>query len=219
MSTYVEKEGQILPYKCIYKNNKNTYYRVKLGYIEVNLNKRYPILEVQAFLLHHFDRFYDALSNQKIERDDQLILWGNTYELRSMMGNFKYEIKDNTIYLHTRHDLHLAKKRIYLQEMIKMCQVLKQDIEPVLKQEGIALVPLKYKYLKSKFGSYHRRHHEITLNTVLAKLDPIYLKYVLYHEYAHIKEFNHSIRFYNVLDRLMPGHRTIQKKLKDVVII
>ncbi len=219
MSEFIEKEGHILPYKITYKNNKHTYYRVKIGFIDVTTNKRYPKRLITAFLIKNFERFYQALNQQSSERDDEIMLWGKTYELRVVTGNFKYEIKDNLVYLHTRDDVYIAKKRVYLDQLKAMCIKLESEIKPMLNQAHIDLVPLKFRYLKSKFGSYHRKHHEITLNTILAKLDPIYLTYVLYHEYAHTQEFNHSQNFYTVLDRLMPGHRTIQKKLKDVVII
>ncbi len=219
MTLFIEKDGQVLPYQVTYKNNKHTYYRVKPGYVAVTANKRYPKALITSFLTTHFDRFYHLLHAHVVERDDQITLWGRPYELRVMDGNYRFHMDKDIVYLHTRQDVKIAKKRIYLDQLKEKAIELSQTIEPVLNHQGIKLIPVKYKYLKSKFGSYHRKHHDITLNTILATLDPIYLTYVLYHEYAHTKVFDHSKRFYALLDELMPGHKTIQKRLKNVVII
>jgi predicted metal-dependent hydrolase len=73
--------------------------------------------------------------------------------------------------------------------------------------------------MKSKFGSYHRKNHEITINTILAKLDQSYLFYVLNHEYAHTKVFNHQKAFYHLLEEMHPNCKQIQKDLKKIAII
>ena len=112
-----------------------------------------------------------------------------------------------------------SEKMIYKKEMIKMVEVLRPKILTTLELVGIKELPYQYKYLKSKYGSYHKRHLEITLNTFLATIDPLYLEYVIYHEYAHHKVFNHSKAFYDVLDEMMINHRLIQKRLKKMEII
>ncbi len=219
MTGFIDKDGKILPYQITYKPNKHTYYRIKPHYIDVTTNKRYPKHLITTFLTSNFDKFYQAFKAQEVERDDEIKLWGKTYELRVHVGNFKYDIAEDIVYVHTRSDVLSAKKRIYLAEMIKQTVQIEKQIESTLKRANIKLLPKKFKYLKSKFGSYHRKHDDITLNTILAKLDPIYLTYVLFHEYAHTKVFDHSTRFYKLLDQLMPGHKTIQKRLKNVVIM
>lgn len=219
MNEFIEKEGKTLPYRITYKSIKHTYYRVKQGFVDVTTNRRYPKTTMITFLHTHFDRFYTLINEQTMESNQEIYIWGYRYNLITYQGNFKYQIIDDTIHLSTRSDIKTAKKRIYHDETMKAYHTIKEQLKPVLASEGITLIPITYKYLKSKFGSYHRKHHEITLNTYLARLDPIFLTYVLYHEYAHTKVFDHSLRFYQLLDRLMPGHKTIQKRLKSVVII
>ena len=92
-------------------------------------------------------------------------------------------------------------------------------IEETISRKGLSILPVKLKYLKSKFGSYHRKNNEITLNTFLARLDKIFLVYVIYHEYAHALVFNHSKDFYHLLSEFMPNHKVYQKDLKKIAII
>jgi len=104
-------------------------------------------------------------------------------------------------------------------ELEKKIALIKPEFEAIIARKGLRLIPIKLKYLKSKFGSYHRKNKEITLNTFLARLNPIYLSYVIYHEYAHAIVFNHSKDFYNLLGEFMPNHRVYQKDLKKIAII
>ena len=105
-------------------------------------------------------------------------------------------------------------KLFYQQELMRKVDSLKGWLTESLKPVGLSPLPTKVKWLKSKYGSCHIRKHEITLNAFLAKLDVVYLKYVLLHEYAHIIVPNHQKPFYEVLDKLMPEHKSIQKALK-----
>ncbi len=54
----------------------------------------------------------------------------------------------------------------------------------------------------------------ITLNTHLAKAPPQCLDYVLLHEIAHLKEHNHSRRYYAVLEELLPSWKAMRRELE-----
>ncbi|NLB85347.1 MAG: M48 family metallopeptidase, partial [Acholeplasmataceae bacterium] len=57
-----------------------------------------------------------------------------------------------------------------------------------------------------------------TINLFLAKIDPSYLLYVLYHEYSHLRVPNHSKEFYLLLSKLFPNYLIIRKELKMIAI-
>ena len=54
----------------------------------------------------------------------------------------------------------------------------------------------------------------LTLNTQLVKAPPRCLDYVLLHEIAHLREHNHSKRYYAVLDRLLPEWKEVRRELE-----
>ncbi|MFP4177671.1 MAG: M48 family metallopeptidase [Acholeplasmataceae bacterium] len=216
----ISKHGRTLSYRVEVKANKHTYLRVKPGYILVTTNARMRIRDIEAIILKRFDTYaarLDELENR--EKDDRITLWGRTYELILKRGPFAYTI-DADLVCATAPTASIAeaKRAIYGEEMRRALPGFERAIERDLRMLQIAILPVRIKYLKSKFGSYHRKHNEITLNSYLAQLDPVYTKYVLYHEYAHTVVFDHSKDFYRVLDRLMPEHRRYQKRLKRIVI-
>ncbi len=219
MNTYT-KDGQTITYHIIRKSNKNAYFRIKDGVLVVTANILTSKKAIESFIDLKFDVFYEKINrDQFVEPTDQITLWGKTYRLDQFYGNFSYHIEDDHVVVRSRSDDVVSiKKKIYLSELNKHVLITHEEILPVLRSVGLNILPIKIKYLKSKFGSYHRKHHEITLNSFLSTLDPIYLTYVMFHEYAHVLVFNHSKDFYNLLDKLMPNHKVYQKDLKKIAI-
>ena len=46
---------------------------------------------------------------------------------------------------------------------------------------------------------------------------PRVLDYVVVHELAHIKEHNHSIKFWNEVKKVIPNYKVIKEELKKLV--
>ncbi|MBE0700676.1 MAG: DUF45 domain-containing protein [Acholeplasmataceae bacterium] len=221
MKTYT-KNGKTIAYVITRKHIKNTYFRMKNDYLSITTHPRVKETQILAFLHEKFEKLYEKITKfQQIESMNQLVLWGKTYDLIIEENpRFLYHIQDDEVIVYGRKNHYDdIKKRIYKIEMKRMIDVLKPIFEPVLVKNDIQIVCYKIKYLKSKFGSYHLRKNEITLNSFLVKLDPIFLQYVIYHEYAHARIPNHSKAFYQLLGELMPNHKQYQKDLKKIAII
>lgn len=66
---------------------------------------------------------------------------------------------------------------------------------------------------RSRWGSCSRRG-TISLNWRLVQTPPAVRDYLVLHELAHLKEMNHSRRFWNEVARLCPGFRQAEGWLK-----
>lgn len=66
---------------------------------------------------------------------------------------------------------------------------------------------------KSRWGSCNSRK-QIRLNWRLIQAPPHVIQYVVCHEMAHLKEMNHSVRFYAVQASLFPQYEHAEKALK-----
>jgi len=220
METYT-KNGKAIPYEIIRKKNKNTYFRIHEDHLKVTTNRYAKKEQIMAFIDLKFEMFYEKIYHSKsIENDDQLTLFGKTYSVLISEGRFSYTIIDDQMLIQSKlKDMKKIKEQVYKAELSNEIERIQPMILETISKKGLSLLPIKLKYLKSKFGSYHRKHNEITLNTFLARLDKIYLIYVIYHEYAHALVFNHSKDFYHLLDEFMPNHKLYQKDLKKIAII
>jgi predicted metal-dependent hydrolase len=211
----IEKSGKVLEYIIIPKPIKNAYFRVKDHQIVVTKGPRIPLQVIEKRLLDNFDQFHQLTQKAK-PNYDTLMLFGQNFPLVIQVGQiFSYNIGEVvTITLKDPKDIDRAIQTLYGYELKKLLDNLTPWLIEALKPFRLSPLPTKIKYLKSKFGSCHTRKKEITMNAYLAKIDVIFTKYVLLHEYAHLLVPNHQKPFYDVLDLMMPGHLAIQKALR-----
>jgi hypothetical protein len=66
----------------------------------------------------------------------------------------------------------------------------------------------------SNWGSCSSRKN-INLNLRLVTLPPQLRDYVLLHELCHLKYMNHGPQFHALLESVCPGHRELQKAMKE----
>jgi predicted metal-dependent hydrolase len=54
----------------------------------------------------------------------------------------------------------------------------------------------------------------VRLNWRLLQAPPNIINYVVAHELAHLKEMNHSAKFWATVERIYPDYKTAEKELK-----
>ena len=89
---------------------------------------------------------------------------------------------------------------------------------PRVQSLGVTERPaLNIKPLVARWGSCSGSG-TITLNLRLAQVPKPYIDYVIVHELCHLVEYNHSKRFYGLLDRAMPDWRERRRVLNEFQI-
>jgi predicted metal-dependent hydrolase len=80
---------------------------------------------------------------------------------------------------------------------------------------GVRTPPLKLSNAQTRWGSCSSRG-DIRLNWRLLQAPPHIINYVICHELAHLKEMNHSARFWEVVGSIYPDYKTAEKELKQI---
>ena len=78
---------------------------------------------------------------------------------------------------------------------------------------GVAVPPLRLSSAKTRWGSCSH-HGGISLNWRLVYMPLAVIDYVVCHERAHLKEMNHSPRFWSVVEQLCPDWRKLRLELR-----
>ena len=78
---------------------------------------------------------------------------------------------------------------------------------------GVATPPLTLSNAQSRWGSCNSRG-ELRLNWRLLQAPPHIINYVICHELAHLKQMNHSAKFWAVVESLFPNYKAAEKELK-----
>jgi predicted metal-dependent hydrolase len=79
---------------------------------------------------------------------------------------------------------------------------------------GVAVPPVRLTRARTRWGSCSQRSG-IRLHWRLIHLTPELIDYVVAHEVAHLKEMNHSPRFWRVVEGLYPGWRDARRRLGE----
>ncbi len=80
-----------------------------------------------------------------------------------------------------------------------------------------SLPEIRFRIMRSRWGSCHPVKEKITLNALLFHLPEEFLEYVIAHELCHLQEANHGPKFYALMDSLLPDWKSRRAGLKGFV--
>jgi predicted metal-dependent hydrolase len=109
---------------------------------------------------------------------------------------------------------HPAIKRKVIQWYKKQAMLdFSRRLEILAAKLGVKTPPLALSNAQSRWGSCSSRG-DIRLNWRLLQAPPHIINYVICHELAHLKEMNHSAKFWAIVASLFPDYKRAEKELK-----
>jgi predicted metal-dependent hydrolase len=109
-----------------------------------------------------------------------------------------------------------AVQRKAAQWLAKQCRPdFSRRIELLAAKLGVPTPPLYLSSARTRWGSCNSRG-EIRLNWRLIQAPPHIIHYVVAHELAHLKEMNHSPKFWAWVKKLCPEYEAARKELKAI---
>ena len=89
---------------------------------------------------------------------------------------------------------------------------------PYYEKIGIKYPQIKFRKMVSRWGSCHPTKGILTFNTNLMYAPYECIEYVVWHEFTHFLQANHSSEFYKELSKVFPDWKVWRKKLKEINI-
>lgn len=78
---------------------------------------------------------------------------------------------------------------------------------------GFSFGTVSIRNQSTRWGSCSKRGN-LNFNYKIVHLPPRLADYIVVHELCHLKEFNHSARFWDLVARAIPEHNDLRKKLR-----
>ncbi len=88
-----------------------------------------------------------------------------------------------------------------------------QKIHELNKYYGFSVGRVSIRDTKSRWGSCSKSGN-LNFNYKVLFLPPHIADYIIVHELCHLKEFNHSVNFWNLVARVVPDHKNIRAELR-----
>lgn len=183
--------------------------RVSMEYIENFIQEKEKwIIKKQTEVLK------TKTENQSIITMDSILFLGQPHEVISIQKNQSPEITDKYIYI--PYIENKEERKIFLKHWIEQqtAYITKQRIEFFSNLMSLDYQSLKIIKSINRWGTCSSEG-KISFNYKLSMLPPKIIDYIVIHELAHLLEFNHSKKFYQVIESVMPGWAIQRKKLKE----
>ena len=110
-------------------------------------------------------------------------------------------------------------KQYYTEDEVKeLILELCNKAYPYYEKRGIKCPEIKFRKMVSCWGSCHSQKGILTFNINLMYAPIECIEYVVWHEFTHFLQPDHSSKFYDELAKVYPNWKECRKKLKDINI-
>lgn len=211
------------------KKIKKMYLSIKPGgQINISAPYRIPNVEIENFVSKHTEwikknqeKMYTIknLAPKYLSRD-HIYLFGEQYILHVNEGKKNSVTSSKKNIFLTIHSLTDTNREKIINEWYR--KKLKEKITVLLpeceKIAGLYCSDWRIKNMKTRWGTCNIATKRIWINLKLAKMSEIYLKYVIFHELAHLAVSNHGPDFKALLSSFMPNWRKVRKSLNEETV-
>lgn len=229
MSTYLLAlpDGEAIPYHLERRSRKTVGMRISPDGLIVHAPKRISHSQLEHLLLTKADWIRKKLEAQQnnavapIQWKDgtSLLLLGNDIALSvrhdARSRALQYQPGILHVALPTPEDEAAIARKVLQWYRQQAMADFGRRLEILSAKLGVPPPPLFLSNARSRWGSCNSRG-EVRLNWRLLQAPPHIINYVICHELAHLKEMNHSARFWAVVEQVCPDYRRAEKELKSL---
>ena len=219
MQKQIELLGRQLEYELQRKKVKNINLRIKPEGVFVSAPKAVAQRLIDAFLISRAEFIFAAMDRVATKdmpdyRDgSKFSLLGKDYVLKvSEAEKNSVHISENYIIVELKDEELIRKsldkllRELAEQTVTSLCQKL---CHQMCKEMPI----IKYRAMKSRWGSCTPKKNQICINTRLMTAPEECVEFVIAHELCHFLRADHSAKFYEELHKLMPDWKQRKKLL------
>ena len=148
--------------------------------------------------------------------DEQFLYLGKNYKLKILKNNkYSVKIEGDFLQVNIKNELNILKIRKLIKGWFyeKSYIYFKKETYDCAKKNHLKINSIKVREYKARWGSCSS-NGDISFNWRLIMAPPKIIKYVIVHELMHIKELNHSPKYWNYVRSLYPNIKVAKEWLK-----
>ncbi|HSI44131.1 MAG TPA: SprT family zinc-dependent metalloprotease [Methylotenera sp.] len=217
--------GEQLDYQLERRQRRTVGLKITASGLVIHAPKRIAQSYLESLILQKSEwirKKLAALTDNKIpavqwEDNEQLLLFGNPISLSirpdARSKAIVYEPGVLLLALPNPDDTTQVSRKVIQWYKKQALTDFSRRLEILSAKLGVPLPKLFLSNAKSRWGSCNSKK-EIRLNWRLLQAPPHIINYVICHELAHLKEMNHSAKFWAVVGSIFPDYKTAEKELK-----
>lgn len=217
----VEVDGREIEYLCHFKKVKNINLRVKPDRsIHVSMPSSVPVEHADRFVRSKSEFIFAALDKFEryvqpsmiLQEGETICFLGKPYKIRvqkrsKIQAVLHFDAQEFHIFVKDPSDEKQKKKAVEDWQKFACSEIFPQILDrilPLFEKEGIARPSLRYRKMRSRWGSCLYSKKEITFSTMLIEAPLSAIEYVVVHELAHLIHPDHSKAFHALVESKMP---------------
>lgn len=196
------------------------------GAVEVRAPNRFPKKAIHDFVLKNLNWTLEKARQRKQifqQKQGVTYLLGKPYEIECIQGTTAVQFLSNQCLIQSPQkevDSSQSESLLILEQWKREFarNYLKDRVAfwfPILQSHTtvpVKLPEIRIRKMRTRWGSCSSKGHiNLALNLIDQHAD--FIDQVVVHELCHLAEFNHSTRFYRLMDEVMPAWRSAEAKL------
>jgi len=218
-SKTIEVNSRELTYR--YRFSKKAKYlqlRISRQQLELVIPHRISFAEGERFLSGKLD--WVGKHAHLFHSAKQHCLFGKEISLRIQQDLFleKYRVifQDNVLVFQVPEKNTFSSEQLYEKYLLHVAKkYLTQRTSELSAKYGFSVKRLSVRGQKTRWGSCSRRGN-VSLNYHLLKFRKEVIDYVIIHELCHLRQLNHSKKFWNEVTQILPRYKSLKKELKKL---
>lgn len=220
-------DGEQIPYQLERRSRRTIGLKISATGLVVHAPKRISQTLLENALLEKVDWIRKKLT-QIVDNQPEAIRWEDGAQLYMLGNPIRLSLSQDSSNRKPEFEhgvLHMRLKSITNTDMVagKVVQWYKKTaledfarrLELFSAKLGVDLPRLYLSNAQSRWGSCNSKK-EIRINWRLLQAPPHIINYVICHELAHLKQMNHSARFWSVVESLHPNYKEAERALKQL---
>lgn len=220
-------DGEQIPYQLERRSRRTIGLKISANGLVVHAPKRISQSLLENALLEKADWIRKKLT-QLIDNQPETLQWEDGAELYVLGNPIRLSLSQDSSNRKPEFEhgvLRMRLKSIADADIVasKVIQWYKKTaltdfarrLELFSAKLGVDLPRLYLSNAQSRWGSCNSKK-EIRINWRLLQAPPHIINYVICHELAHLKQMNHSAKFWSVVETLHPNYKEAERALKQL---